>query len=485
MQGAIDWSHNLLEERERVLFRRLSRFTGDFTLEASEHVGCGSSIDKVQVSELLSGLVDKSMVAPEQGLEGSTRYRLLESMRHFGLQRLGEANETIDASFRHLEYYAQFCEVSNAKRRSGQMAEALGDLDENEDNLRAALRFSLDQGHLDVAAQMIGDLWYLWYVAGLFREGIEWCSQLFDLDPNLSDETRAAALHAYGTLLGSWAQPEIGAVMLEQEVDLRRRLADPARLAAALNNLGNLLHDLGRFEDAEENLREAIDQFRTAGESPTLALSSLGYGYLHAGDFEQAATLYGEALEEAAAVEDAYGLALATTHLGQCAVHQGRLTEGRVLVEEARERFVKLKVTPGVANADFNLALVDRDEGNVVEAAKRLLASLEAPDAHWYLASQYWILQVVASVIIDYAFAAQLVGVANAYYDRADGEQPAVILEDLATTRHLLESYLREAELARNVAVGRRLALAEVITMAVGALHSLIESVDRPADVEC
>ena len=245
LQGAIDWSHKLLEEPERVLLRRLSCFTGDFTVEAAEYVCGGSVVDEGDVAELFFGLVDKSMVAPEHGVGGSTRYQLLESIRHFGLQRLEEAEETVNTSIRHMEYYARFCEVINAKRRSGQMGEALGDFDENEDNLRSALRFSLDQRQLEVSAQMIGDVGYLWYVAGLHREGIEWCSQLFDEDPHLPEATHAAALHAYGTLLGSWAQPEIGAVMLEQEVALRRRQADPARLAAALNNLGNLLHDLG------------------------------------------------------------------------------------------------------------------------------------------------------------------------------------------------------------------------------------------------
>jgi predicted ATPase/class 3 adenylate cyclase len=478
LRGAIDWSHNLLEEPERVLFRRLSCFTGDFTVEAAEYVCSGSIVDEEDVAELFFGLVDKSMVAPEHGAGGFTRYQLLESIRHFGLQRLEEAEETVSTSIRHMEYYAQFCEVINAKRRSGHMGEALGDLDENEDNLRAALRFSLDQKCLEVTAQMVGELWYLWYTAGLYREGIEWCSQLFDQDPDLPDATRAGALHAYGTLLGSWAQPEIGAVMLEQEVDLRRRLADPARLAAALNNLGNLLHDLGRFDAAEDNLREAIDQFRTAGESPTLALSSLGYGYMHAGNFEQAASLYAEALDEAVAVEDAYGVALATTHLGQCAMHQGRLAEGRVLVEDARERFVELKVTPGIANADFNLAVIDRGEGQVVDAAWRLLASLEAPEAHWYLAGQYWILQVVASITADNRCAAQLIGAADVHYASADGEQPAFILEDLAATRQLLESRLGRAALDRDIGVGGRLTLVQVIALAAETLHALIASVE-------
>ena len=204
---------------------------------------------------------------------------------------------------------------------------------------------------------------------------------------------------------------------------------------------------------------------------------------MHGGNFEQAATLYAEALDEAVAVEDAYGIALATTHLGQCAIHQGRFAEGRVLVEEARKRFVELNVTPGVGNADFNLAVIDRGEGQIVEASMRLLASVEASGAHWSLAEQYWILQVVASIIADERCAAQLIGAADAHYASADGEQPAFILGDLAATRELLESRLGRAALDRYMGVGGRLTLVHVIALAVEALHALIASVKPHGEV--
>jgi hypothetical protein len=203
---------------------------------------------------------------------------------------------------------------------------------------------------------------------------------------------------------------------------------------------------------------------------------------MHAGNFEQSATLYAEGLEEAVAVEDAYGIALATNHLGECASHQGRFAEGRVFVEEARERFVELKVTPGVANADFNLAVIDRGEGQNVDASVRMLASVEASEAHWYLAEQYWILQVVASIIADDRCAAQLIGAAEAHYAGADGEQSAFILEDLAATRQLLESRLGRAALDRDIGVGGRLTLVQVIALAAETLHALIASVETHGD---
>lgn len=474
LQNAIDWSYNLLSANEQVLFQRLSGFTGDFSLDAAEAVCGGGDLEAVDIVELLLGLVDKSMVAPEHGSTGTTRYRLLESMRNYGLRQLDQSGGLDALLQQHLAYYAEYCEHLQRVRRAGDLASALASLDENEDNIRAALRFGLHDQHHHAVARMIGAVGYLWYAGGLYREGSDWCAELFAAQPDLPDDVWAAVLHAYGTLLGSWAQPRVGAEMLEQEVALRRRLGDPARLAAALNNLGNLQHDIGRFDDAEAMLREAIEQFRAAGESPTLALTSLGSGYLHAGDLAQATTLYNEALEEAAFAEDTYGIALATSYLGQSTALSGDLVQGRELLNEARSRFEALMVTPGIANADFHLALIDRAEARVDAAGHRLLAALSVPEAHWYLATQYWIVQAVASIIDDDETAAVLLGLAKAHYDRSPELQPAYVLRDLeTTTEQVRDRTPSNDDFERWTARGRRLPPHDGIALAMRALDSL------------
>jgi predicted ATPase len=471
LQATIDWSHDLLTEPEREIFRRVSVFAGDFDLEAAEAVCADEPVDASTVLDLLTELIDRSMLVSDDEFGKTARYRMLESMRHYGADRLVEASESSEASARHAAHYADVGESLQSVQRAGDLGGALAALDRDEDNVRAALRFSLDHGLAEYAARIVGAVGYLWYTIGSFREGIGWCQELFDTEPDLSDELLAPALHAYGTLLGSWAQHAEGIEILKREVTLRRRLGDPARLAASLNNLGNLLNDQGQTAAAESTLHEAIERFRAAGESATLALSSLGYGYLHAGDYDRAAQTYEEALAEAVADADRYGIALATAYLGQCAAHREIEPQARAQLEEGRTGFVELGVSPGVAYVDVLLGLVDRAAGDRPACSRHLVAALEYPDAHWYLAVKFWILQFAAGLIEDDRLAASLVGVAEQYYDSVDEIQPAFVTEDLVATRARLVEALGTDQFVAAATAGRRLAPATAVASTVHELE--------------
>lgn len=481
LQATIDWSYDLLDEQERLGFRRLSWFTGDFSLEAACYVVGFEPLDDFDVIEVLSNLVDKSMVAPEQGHDGSTRYRLLESVRQYGRFRLAESTDSDQVALRHGEYYADFSEDLQVRQRQGQLGEALVQRDQDESNLRAALRWTLDQRQGVIAARIIAALGYLWYAAGLYREGIDWCRELAELSPDLSDDLMAGVLHAHGTLLGSWSEPAVGADLLAQEIELRRELDDPVRLASALNNYGNLQQDLGLFDEASVSILEAIELFRAAGASPGLSLCSLGHGLSHRGDYERAAERFEEALEEGHRVSEPFLIAQATQYLGVCRARQGRFEEARRLIEQGRSGFEQLQVAPGVADADFNLAVIDRAEGLLDDASWRLLACLSVPEAHWYRATQFWILQVAASIIADPATAAELLGAAIAHYDRSTEPQPAFVFDDLASTRTMLGERLGAAAFERRLERGRTLQEPDAIALAISGLHAFIDR-DAGAD---
>lgn len=473
MQAAIDWSYDLLTGDEQVLWCRLSVFAGTFSLEAAEGVCAARPLETGAVLDLLESLIRKSMVRPEDGTGGETRYRILQSMRDYGAAKLADVAGAWALPARHVAHYIGVAEALQEKYRAGEHAEALAALREDEDNLRAALRFSLDHLNFEEAARIIGAIGFLWYLAGAYREGIDWCAELFAANVPLPDPLQAQALHSYGTLL-AWDRLDAAAEVLEREVVLRRRLGDPARLASALNNLGDLLNDLGRIEQGKAHLAEAISQFRAAGEAPTYALVALGYGGHQAvGDHERAGELFAEALAAATADGDAYGVALATTYLGQSALHTGRLVEARALLQDARDRFAELGTAPGVLDADFNLALIDRREGSAAAAAARLLQPLEAPDQLWYPGARFWILQVAASLIEDLPLAARLLGAATAYYETAQEVQPVQARDGLeATSRRLREAMGSEAFHAA-FAAGRRMSAADAIAAAQAALRRI------------
>ena len=201
----------------------------------------GRTHPEFDVVELVTALVDKSMVTSLSSTDGDTRYLLLESIRAYAVGHLEQAGEQSDTADRYATYYTELAAALQHRHRVGDLAGALAVLDEEEDNMRASLRYAIDERDALVAARLVDGLGYLWYAGGVHREGLEWCRAVFEIPVDLPDDVRAGALHSYGSMLAVNGLPERGIEMMKEEVMLRRRLADPPRLASALNNLGIFL----------------------------------------------------------------------------------------------------------------------------------------------------------------------------------------------------------------------------------------------------
>jgi predicted ATPase len=142
--ATLDWSHELLAEPERKLFGRLSVFAGGWTLEAAEAVGAGEGIEGEDILDLLSRLVDKSLVVAEAGSEGALRYRMLEPVRQYGQERLGESGEEAErVRERHAEHYLALAEQAEPELMGADRASWLRRLGIEHANLRVALRWAL------------------------------------------------------------------------------------------------------------------------------------------------------------------------------------------------------------------------------------------------------------------------------------------------------------------------------------------------------
>ena len=479
--STIEWSHGLLEDRERVVFRRLGAFMSDFSLEAAEQVCADGEIFEFDVVELLTALVDKSMVAISAGAEG-TRYQLLESIRVYAAGQLDQAGEDADTAERQARHFAGLAAELQRRQRAGDLASALAVYDDEEDNFRASLRFAIDSGDAVLAARLVDGLGYLWYAGGVRREGLDWCESLFALGAELPDEVRAGALHSHALMLGGTGALQRGIEALREQVVIRRRLGDPIRLGAALNNLGNLLDDVGEHDAAESALREAVDAHRNGRESASLMLSSLAFGRLDAGDTGDAADLFREALAEAKGYDHLYGIAVAYSGLGETLAHEGRADEARHHLVEARERFAELNVTPGVTEVDMRFGLVNRLEGNRAEAARCLLRSLTTPGEGWYDESPVWVAQYAASVLDDLSLAATLIGAAATDYERHARPQPFFVVADLETTRNRLAGQLGDEEFSRCIRAGTRRTRTELVELATHGLQVFLDGADRSAE---
>jgi predicted ATPase/DNA-binding SARP family transcriptional activator len=215
LQATLAWSHDLLTEDERALFRRLAVFAGSMSLEAVEHVGGDDGLDVV---DLLSRLVDKSLVQADHA-EGTASYRLLETIRQFADQRLREAGERAARVRAHRHWYVAFAAAHDPERAVGVVNDTPQALDVEHDNLRAALASGLADDP-EEALQLAASLWRFWLARGHFAEGSRWLEATLAATPERTP-LRARALLA-------------AAAMHLRRGDLTARVPDLAGEAAAI-----------------------------------------------------------------------------------------------------------------------------------------------------------------------------------------------------------------------------------------------------------
>ncbi len=172
LRASVDWSHALLTETERMLLRRLAVFLGGFDLDAAQSVAGADGLERYQVLDQLTLLVDKSLVVAEN-IRSRTRYRLLETVRQYALEKLGESGEADAVRSRHRDYYTALAALLDAPAR-GTYEQRLEQAETEIDNLRAAFVWSRENSDVELALALASSLQPLWQARGLIREGLAW-----------------------------------------------------------------------------------------------------------------------------------------------------------------------------------------------------------------------------------------------------------------------------------------------------------------------
>jgi predicted ATPase/class 3 adenylate cyclase/DNA-binding CsgD family transcriptional regulator len=266
LRASVDWSHALLTEPEQVLFRRLAAFMGGFDLDAAQAVGAGSEVESYQLLDQLSLLVDKSLVVADDTGDGM-RYRLLETVRQYAQEKLGDSGEADEVRTRHRDYYVTTADrlASMAQPGDEPMLEwAKVELD----NLRAAFAWSRENSDPDAALRLVSTLHRFWLRGGRFREAIA------GLDVALAEGEHSQAIWARAvadrSILAVWAGVPTDLSRPQEALAVARQLGDPALLAHALLACGLL----GVYDSAEIGqacFAEAIDIVRASGDRWTLS----------------------------------------------------------------------------------------------------------------------------------------------------------------------------------------------------------------------
>ncbi len=267
LRASVDWSHALLTDTERVLFRRLAAFLGGFDLAAAQAVAGTDGLARYQVLDQLSLLVDKSLVVAEN-TGGPTRYRLLETVRQYALEKLGESGEADAVRSRHRDHYTALAALLDAP--AGRDYDQRVEQAESEiDNLRAAFGWSRENSETEAALALACSLQPLWLARGRIREGLAWLdAALTDLDGHDTRDTvvpaavRASALADKAVLVVFTGAPSFD--LAEQALGIAREVDDPALLVRALTACGPIA--VLNAEPAGPYFAEAIGLARALGD---------------------------------------------------------------------------------------------------------------------------------------------------------------------------------------------------------------------------
>ncbi|HZO31940.1 MAG TPA: tetratricopeptide repeat protein [Chloroflexota bacterium] len=479
LRAAIDWSYDLLGEAERAVLRRLAVFAGGWTLEAAEAVCPAEDVDVYEVLDLLSQLVDKSLVLVIESSAGESRYRLLETVRQYAHERLAEAGETATDQQRHLDWLVALAERAETELRGPRQVEWMDRLEAEQDNVRAALTWGLTQpAHTESTLRLVGALYRFWQVRHI-AEGLGWLTQALDAVSS-SGQVELSAVQApcakaaigAGVLARDLGELQTARCWMERSLAVRRALGDRWGIGQVLNNLATIETIERNYEAARTTVEESVAIWRELGDPWGLAraLGNLGELLMVEGDVGAATATLDECLTLARSINDVQLLSWQRHHLAGLLMQSGkyRRAEELLLESEALQREMHDQYALGRVLSDLGLLATRR--GDYTQAAHRLRESVELFSTLGNLsglAQALWRLAELEAVEGRADRAARLLGAATALQDRA-GADTALTQPDADDVQARIQAMLGERAYLAARLEGQAMTSDQAVAFALG-----------------
>jgi predicted ATPase/class 3 adenylate cyclase len=512
LRALIDWSYDLLADQERLLLLRLSVFSGGWTLDAAEQVCAGARLEAYDILDLLSQLVNKSLVVVIGNLSSSeTRYRMLETIRQYAREKLFESGSGDSIRDRHLDYYFQMVKRVELAFYSPKELTWLVWLDAEWDNLRAAVEWALEtrpSEGLDLVnclSRLIEQNWhvgdmYNWFsqlvphvrnsgrtavrgrgllgwahCIGIGAQDEEVSSAIFKMDEALSifEELRdrkgiAQALRSKGSIY-SWAGNPVGGIfLLEQSLNLSREIGDKPGIATSL-------HWLGFAPQTHETprkliyLKESLSIHRELGDVIGIieVLKQLGAIELRQGNFKLAHTWLDEALSLLQEHSSVLGGSKTVAYdIGDLAYYEGNYVLAGKYYQECLAWAERVGSTVSIGYAKARLGYLALHFADLPKATDYLHQALILFQKLGHIHGAAFTLDWLASLAVvenRWREAAQLLAYATLQYDEILGPRPPVEQKNVDQNLRLIRSHLSQAEWNEFSAMGRSLTSTEVV----------------------
>jgi tetratricopeptide (TPR) repeat protein len=386
LRATVDWSYYLLSEKEKTLFRRLVVFVGGWSLEAAERVCTGEGIETEQILDLMTQLVNKSLIIAEN-IQGESRYHTLETIRQYAREKLFETAEVESLRNRHLSFYVTLAEALELKLKTAERIASKRQLELEHDNFRAALGWSLTEdgnNEAEKGVRLACALVLFWHYIGYHSEGREWLERGLALLANggyMALPLKARTLFSSGYLATFHGDSASARPVLEESIALYRRMDpfDPRGLAEALEMLASS-HELDRSL-ARSLTDESVRLCRALGPDGKSDLAQAlfwnGHFALTQRDYEMAHSLAVESRDLWVQIANVLDAAGPISTLGHIAAGRKDYTAAHAYYEESLRLFREGEDSWATAELIAWLADIDYLMGNYVEARRGYQESLK------------------------------------------------------------------------------------------------------------
>ncbi len=387
----VDWSYDLLSAKERLLLARLSIFMGGFTLEAVEDVCsdvvdnsiCGPTEDfdnadilaKWEMMDLLSELVDKSIVNMSCEFDGEPRYSMLETIRQYASEKNCESDNLEAIRGRHCHSYLKLAYRLTAQLTGERQKECLLQFDIEQGNLRAALNWSLSENEPpETAMRICGTLNMYWVYRGYYREGSAWCSKSLARSKNCTDlDAQVQVLNCSGTLAMMQGDHVEAMQFHNASLSISRKRSNMRGVVGSLERLGVLTLLMGKLDEARTFLVEAIDGGRVLNDSEFLMGTLINLGCVEFSlELGSAQKTFEESLALARVSGNKVIIALALGNLAHISKNRGDFEEASLQHEECLRLMQEVGDKGGVAMALYSLATVAEQQHDTAKAFRLL-----------------------------------------------------------------------------------------------------------------
>jgi len=383
LTATLDWSYSLLSDKEQKVLQRLSVFASGATVEAAEAVCAGEGVESDEVLDVLSNLVNKSMVTPSRPEGGETRYRLLETIREYAREKLGESGEGDESKNRHLNYFVQWAEKAELYLSGGEQVLWLKRYEIEHDNLRAALEWSLmAPNRAETGLRLAANTAIFWKLHGYHSEGrMRLAAALAQEAAQRPALVRAQALHRASILAFHQSDYSATRALAEESLVISREQGPAGRLevANALEMLAEVASETGDYSAAPKLYEQALSLYREVGDLVGIGdtLKMLGWGAMRTGDYEQAEYRLNEGLIACRQSGDLRQICSALAGLGELAVRRGQYKRASDLLKESLNISRRSGEKWGIAIALGSLGWVALRQHDFRETRKLLSESLD------------------------------------------------------------------------------------------------------------